>query len=54
MQDQGGYTSSTANYNYVQKSASFLIDFGNVTYKTLSGGYDMFCYNLANQFVDVQ
>jgi hypothetical protein len=27
---------------------TYLIDFGNVTYKTLAGGFDMFCFNLVN------
>ena len=29
----------------------YLIDFGDVHYKTLSGGYDMICYNLANHIL---
>ena len=27
---------------------TYLIDFGNVTYKTLAGGFDMFCFNLVS------
>ena len=29
----------------------YLLDFGSVTYKTLSGGYDMICYNFANHIL---
>ena len=29
-----------------------MLDFGKVTYMTLNGGFDLFCYSLANRVLD--
>lgn len=48
ISEQNGYFSNTSNASYLEQIMTYLIDFGNVKYKTLAGGFDMFCYNLAN------
>lgn len=36
----------------MEQSCTYVLDFGTVTYKTLSGGFDLFCYSLANRVLD--
>lgn len=52
VSDQNGYYSNTINCSYNEKVCSFLIDFVDVEYKTLQGGYDMMNYNIANYLLD--
>lgn len=52
MSNQNGYYSLTSNESYIEHIVAYLLDFGSVTYKTLSGGFDMFNYNLANALLD--
>ena len=52
ISDQNGYYSNTQNGSYNELITRYLIDFGNVQYKTLAGGYDMMNYNIANVLLD--
>ena len=46
--EQNGYFSNTSNASYLEQVMTYVIDFGDVKYKTLSGGFDMLCYTFAN------
>lgn len=48
MSDQNGYFSNTYNSSYNELISAYLIDFFDVEYKTLQGGFDMMNYNIAN------
>lgn len=48
ISEQNGYLSNTANLSYLEQVMTYVIDFGNVEYKTLSGGFDMINFNMAN------
>ena len=50
--EQNGYYSNTSNASYLEQSVTYLIDFGDITYKTLAGGFDMFCYSLALELLN--
>ena len=50
--EQNGYYSNTSNASYLEQSMVYVLDFGNVNYKTLEGGFDMFNYSLANHILD--
>ena len=47
--EQNGYFSNTSNASYLDQVMTYVIDFGNVIYKTLIGGFDMLCYTFANE-----
>lgn len=36
----------------MEQICTYVLDFGKVTYKTLEGGFDQFCYTLANEVLD--
>ena len=36
----------------MEQGCTYMLDFGEATYKTLSGGFDLFCYSLANWVLD--
>ena len=48
ISEQNGYFSNTSNASYMEQVCTYVLDFGDVTYKTLEGGFDQFCYSLAN------
>ena len=50
--EQNGYYSNTSNASYLEQSMVYVLDFGDVNYKTLEGGFDMFNYTLANEILD--
>ena len=50
--EQNGYYSNTSNASYLEQAVTYLLDFGTVTYKTLAGGFDMFCYTLALELLN--
>ena len=50
--EQNGYYSNTSNASYLEQSMVYVLDFGNVTYKTLEGGFDTFNYFLANEILN--
>ena len=50
--EQNGYYSNTSNASYLEQSMVYVLDFGNVDYKTLEGGFDMFNYTLTNEVLD--
>ena len=49
--EQNGYYSNTSNASYIEQTVTYLIDFGKITYKTLAGGFDNFCYSLAHEIL---
>ena len=51
ISEQNGYFSNTSNASYLEQVMTYVIDFGDVNYRTLSGGFDMFCYNFCNQLL---
>ena len=51
---QNGYFSNTSNAAYLDQVMTYLIDFGDVKYRTLVGGYDNINYAMANKLVDEQ
>ena len=52
ISEQNGYFSNTSNASFMEQSCTYVLDFGTVTYKTLNGGFDLFCYSLANRVLD--
>ena len=36
----------------MEQCCTYVLDFGKVTYMTLNGGFDLFCYSLANRVLD--
>lgn len=52
ISDQNGYYSNTFNCSYNEVVCAFLIDFVEVEYRTLQGGYDMMNYNIANYLLN--
>ncbi len=46
--------SNTSNASYIEQVVTYVLDFGNVNYKTLAGGFDMFNFNIANNLLDPQ
>ena len=52
ISEQNGYFSNTSNASFMEQSCTYVLDFGKVTYMTLNGGFDLFCYSLANRVLD--
>ena len=50
--EQNGYLANTSNTSYLDQVMRYLLDFGNVTYRTLAGGYDQINYSMANTLLD--
>lgn len=42
----------TSNASYLDQTMTYLLDFGNVTYRTLIGGFDNINYSMANALLD--
>ena len=52
MAEQNGYYSNTSNASYLDQVMVYFLDYGDVTYRTLSGGFDNINYAMANELLD--
>lgn len=52
ISEQNGYFSNTSNASYLDQVMTYLLDFGNVSYRTLAGGFDQLNYSIANILLD--
>jgi len=50
--EQNGYYSNTSNASYLDQVMVYFLDYGDVTYRTLSGGFDNINYAMANELLD--
>ncbi len=50
--EQNGYFSNTSNASYLDQTMTYLLDFGNVSYRTLASGFDQINYAIANVLLD--
>jgi hypothetical protein len=50
--EQNGYFSNTSNASYLDQTMTYLLDFGNVSYRTLASGFDQINYAIANILLD--
>jgi hypothetical protein len=46
--EQNGYYSNTSNASYIDQVMIYLLDYGVMNYKTLSGGFDNINYAMAS------
>jgi len=50
--EQNGYFSHTSNACYLEQVMVYFLDFGDLTYRTLCGGFDNINYAMANELMD--
>lgn len=52
LTDQNGYYSITSNASYLDQVMTYMLDFGNVSYRTLASGFDQINYAMTNYLLD--
>lgn len=52
MAEHNGYFSNTSNASYLDQVMTYLLDFSNVKYRTLVGGFDSINYAMALELLD--
>jgi hypothetical protein len=50
--EHNGYFSNTSNASYLDQVMTYLLDFSNVKYRTLVGGFDSINYAMALELLD--
>jgi len=50
--EHNGYYSNTSNTSYIDQVMIYLLDYGDLTYRTLVGGFDNLNYAMANELID--
>jgi hypothetical protein len=50
--EQNGYYSNMSNASYLDQVMVYFLDFVNVSYRTLAGGFDNINYAMANELLD--